>query len=165
MLKKILLAIAVAIPALVSAQTVKIGIIDTEAIITTIPDAKAADTQLAEVSKKFEAEFGKLQAEFNNKVEEYNKLPQDELSTIKERKARDIEDTRARIEQFRESAAQELQKKQAELFAPIQQKIMNAIESVGKEGNFTIIQEKTQLLYFAAPAEDITPLVKKKLGI
>lgn len=165
MLKKIVLAIMIAIPALLSAQNVKIGIIDTDAIIGTLPDAKAAQTQLEEVSKRFDAEYQKLTNEFNTKVQEFQALPENELQSIKERKQRDIEDTQVRIQQFQQTARDELQKKQAELFAPIQQKVMDAIESVGKEGGYTIIQEKAALLFYAAPAEDITAKVKAKLGI
>ncbi len=165
MLKRFLLAALIAIPALLGAQNVKIGVIDTDAIITAMPEAKEADNKLADISKKFEAEFQNLNKEYNTKVEEFQKLPETELQTIKDRKARDIEDTQTRIMQFQQQAREELQKQQATLFAPIQQKIMDAIESVGKEGGFTIIQEKGALLFYAAPAQDITPLVKTKLGI
>ena len=51
--------------------------------------------------------------------------------------------------------------------APIMQKVKSAIESVGKEGNFTLVQDLNPQLtfYYSSPAEDITPLVKVKLGL
>ena len=62
---------------------------------------------------------------------------------------------------------QDLQKMQAELMAPIQQKISQAVESVGREGNYSLIQiYSPQLtLYRAEPVEDVTPAVKAKLGV
>lgn len=165
MLKRLFLAIAIAVPAILSAQNIKIGVIDSDQIISQLPAAKTAETQLADISKKYEADYAKLMEEYQRKVEEFQKLEEKELPAIKERKARDIEDTQVRIQQFQQTAREDLQKKQAELFAPIQQQVMNAIESVGKEGSYTIIQERASLLYYSAPAEDITPLVKKKLGI
>ena len=43
MLKKILLAVAVAIPMFASAQTVKIGIVDTNAVFQAMPDNSRSD--------------------------------------------------------------------------------------------------------------------------
>jgi outer membrane protein len=165
MLKRILLVLAIALPMLMSAQTVKIGVVDTQTILENHPDLKTAQTKLAEFSKKYEDEFAKLRTEYTNKVEEYQKLPADEPASIKERKAKDIQDLETRIQQYSQDAQTAIQKEQSTLFQPIQQKVLDAIEAVGKENGFTIIQEKDALIYYAAPAEDITTLVRKKLGI
>ena len=51
--------------------------------------------------------------------------------------------------------------------APIFAKLKTAVEAVGREGGFSLIQDNNpQLtLYYGAPTEDITPKVKAKLGI
>jgi outer membrane protein len=165
MLKRILMVVALALPMLLSAQTVKIGVVDTQEIFTNHPDTKAADTKLATVSKKYEDEYAKLREEYTRKVDEVKNLSDDEPQSIRDRKVKDIQDFQTRIAQFEQEAQTALQKEQETLIQPIQQKILDAIESVAKENNFTVIQEKSALLYYAAPAEDITPLVKKKLGI
>ena len=71
------------------------------------------------------------------------------------------------IESFREMASQDIQKQQEALFAPIQQKLMDAIKSVGAEGKFTYIFDLAYpiVIYQGAPSEDVTPLVKAKLGL
>ena len=53
------------------------------------------------------------------------------------------------------------------LMAPIFEKATKAIESVGKEGSYTLVQalDPQQTFYYSSPAEDITPLVKTKLGL
>ena len=50
---------------------------------------------------------------------------------------------------------------------PIQQKIQQAVESVGREGNYSLIQmyDPQLTLYYASPVEDITSVVKAKLGV
>ncbi len=48
---------------------------------------------------------------------------------------------------------------------PIIQKIKDAIDAVGREGGYSMIQEKDAVRFFAAPVDDITPQVKGKLGI
>ena len=62
---------------------------------------------------------------------------------------------------------QDLNKMQSDLYGPIQQKIAQAIESVGREGNYSLIQmyDPQLVLYHAAPVEDVTPAVKAKLGV
>ena len=51
--------------------------------------------------------------------------------------------------------------------APIVAKIHTAVESVGKEGGYTLIQPLDQqlVLYYQEPCSDITSLVKAKLGL
>ena len=51
------------------------------------------------------------------------------------------------------------------LMQPIVQKIKDAIDAVGREGGYSLIQEKGAVIFFAAPVDDITPAVKAKLGI
>ena len=74
MLKKILavMAVALLLPAIAAAQ--KFGTIDVNAIFTAMPETTAAQTQLQEVSKKYEAEYKKLEEEVNNKVQEFQAL-------------------------------------------------------------------------------------------
>ena len=168
MLKKILLAVLLALPMLASAQTtqtVKIGLVNSESILTAMPESTAAQESLANLSKQLEDQMAQLQNEMNRKVEEFKALGEDTPVTIRDQKMKDIQDYQTKLETFYQNAQQELSRKQQELMAPIISKINDAIQSVGKEGSYTIIQETAAVLYFGAPAEDITPLVKAKLGL
>ena len=64
-------------------------------------------------------------------------------------------------------AAQDLQKQQETLLAPITDKIQKAIQAVGAEGGYTFIYDLSipAVVYTGAGAEDVTPQVKAKLGI
>lgn len=167
MIKKILIALAVALPMLASAQTVKIGLVDVNAVIGAHPDTQAAQTKLTDAQKKYQAEGQKLEQEMQRMFEEYQKTASSDLPAIRERKEKELTEYQAKLEQFSNSASQDLQKMQAELMQPIMMKVQQAIESVGKEGNFTLIQmlDPTLVFYHAAPAVDVTNDVKAKLGI
>lgn len=165
MIKKILLMAAVALPLLASAQTLKVGIVDTNEIIGKMPETTAAQNTLNEAQKKYQAELQNIDAEFQRQLEEFQNMKEDELPAIKDRKARQLQETQQKGEAFQQQVIQDLQRQQEELMAPVIQKVKSAIESVGKEGGYTLIQEMAGQLYFAAPVEDITPLVKAKLGI
>ncbi|MDE6011012.1 MAG: OmpH family outer membrane protein, partial [Muribaculaceae bacterium] len=112
-------------------------------------------------------EFNKLGEEMNRLVDEYQKMSENELPAIKERKTRELSDYQQKYQQFEQTAMQDLQKMQNDLYGPIQQKIAQAVESVGREGNYSLIQmyNPTLTLYYADPVEDITPAVKAKLGV
>ena len=48
---------------------------------------------------------------------------------------------------------------------PIQEKVMNAIKTVGNENGFTMIFPEGVPAYVAADVQDVTALVKTKLGV
>ena len=158
MLKKILLAVAIALPMFgASAQTVKIGLVDTNTIVQAMPETTEAQTKLADASKKYEDEYARLGEEMKRLYDELNNMKPDEPQAIKDRKTRE----------FTDQQQKDLAKMQQELMAPIFAKLKTAVEAVGREGGFSLIQDNNpQLtLYYGAPTEDITPKVKAKLGI
>lgn len=165
MFKKIILAVALMLPVFgASAQTLKLGLVDTNTLIQAHPDTQAAQKKIEDASKKYDEEYQKLGQEFQRL---YGELKDDDLPAIKERKTKELQDYSAKIQAFEQNAQQDLARMQQELLAPIIQKIKDAIESVGKEEGFSLIQENSPqiVFYYAAPVVDITPKVKSKLGL
>lgn len=167
MLKKILLAIAVMCSMVASAQTVKIGLVDTNAILTAMPEVTAAQQKMQETQNKYEAQYKALSEELQKQYEELANMKEDELPAIRDNKTRAFTDNQQKMQQFEQNVVQEMQKLQNDLMAPIFTKMKDAIESVGREGNYTLVQalDPQNIFYYSAPAEDITPLVKNKLGL
>ena len=83
MFKKILLAVAVALP--LSAMAQKFGVVDIEAVFTAMPEYTAMQTQLQETSKKYEDEFMKLQEEVNKLYADYQTLEKDASTPMQSR--------------------------------------------------------------------------------
>ena len=166
MIKKLFLMAAVALPLFASAQAIKVGLVDTNEIISKLPATAVANAKLQESQKKYQAEFQRIEEEFQRQYEEFQNMKEDELPAIKERKARALQETQQKAEAFQQQVMQDLQKQQDELMAPVIQKVRGAIESVGKENGFNLIQDLAGgQLYWAAPVEDITSIVKTKLGL
>lgn len=76
MIKKLLVAIMIALPALGFAQS-KFGIVNSEAIFQDLPEVKSATEQMQAAQQKLEAEYKNLTDEFNKKYEELQKLTDD----------------------------------------------------------------------------------------
>lgn len=164
MIKKILLAILIALPFCGFAQG-KFGTVDVQAIVQGMPEFAAMQTQLETSSKTYETEFQKLQEEFQKKYTEFQQLDASTLESIKERRMQEIQELSQKIEQFRNTASQDLQRQQEQLMAPIQQKIQDAIKAVGDENNYTFIFETIAAAYVGRDVTDVTPLIKTKLGV
>lgn len=167
MFKKILLLIAVLLP--MSAFAQKFGVVDIQAVFTAMPETTAMQTQLQNSSKQFEDEFKKLTAEVEKLYAEYQTIEQDANTpqTIKDRRMQEIQERYSKMEQFRQSAEQDLARQQQQLMEPINAKVLDAIKAVGQEGSYTLIlpREEGLLLYMGNDVVDVTSNVKVKLGL
>lgn len=163
MIKKLVLACLIALPAMAFAQ--KFGYVDTQSLLSNLPAMKEVQTQLEATTAKYEAEFTNLRTELEKKYTEFQQMDESTPQAIKERRVQEINDFEQKIQQFRNTAAQDIQAQQEKLMAPIQQQVMTAIQSVGNEGGYTFIFENGQMLYTGADVVDVTTAVKAKLGI
>lgn len=167
MIKRLILAALVALP--FSALAQKFGVVDVETVFQAMPESAAAQTQMTDASKKYEDEFQKLREEVDKLFAEYQTLEKDPSTpqAIKERRLSELQEREQKVQQFRNTATQDLARLQEQLMLPIQQKLGEAVKAVGQEGNFTFIfpNEQGFLLYTGTDVTDVTALVKTKLGI
>ena len=66
MLKKIIIALFVALPMCVFAQTYKFGTVNSQELFSLMPDRVEAEKKLQEINKRYEDEFLKLQEELKD---------------------------------------------------------------------------------------------------
>lgn len=165
MLKKLFIAVLCCLPLAVGAQTLKFGTINTAEVLAVMPERAEAEKQMQELTRRYEDEFVKLQEDFQKKYAEVQAMGDTVPETILMRRYEELQAMDQRIASFRQVAEQDIAKKQEELFMPIQQKLMDAIATVGKENGFTYIFDANAPYYTGTGNEDVTPLVKAKLGI
>ena len=114
---------------------------------------------------KYEEELKKLQEKIEKDFADFQALDASTPESIKERRMQDIQQQEQKMQQFHSTAMQDLQRQQAALMAPIQEKIQSAIQAVGKENNLTFIFESNVPLYVGTDVTDVTSMVRTKLGI
>ncbi len=167
MIKKFLIAVAIAVPMLASAQTAKFGTINAEEVFAVMPESKTAQDEIAAASKQYEDEYAKLNAEMQKKFTEYQALQNDASTpqSIKDRRLQEMQDLDQKAQQFAETAKMDLQRKQQQLMQPIQEKLIKAIQEVGANNGFTMIFPAGVAYFTSTEVVDITPLVKTHLGI
>ena len=85
-------------------------------------------------------------------------------SSVRKIREQELLEMQNRIQEFQYSVQEDMEEKQLELAKPFQDKIQNAINAVAKEHQYNYIFD-TQILLYSDGGDDITPLVKKKLGL
>lgn len=157
----------------ISAQKYKFGHTDSQKILQQMPELKDAQKKLQAEQKKIEERLLSMRTEYQNKVQAYMEneqlaaeSPEKWDALTKADKEAEITSLEERITKYQTNAEQSLITKQEELYQPILKKIKDAIKDVAEEGNYIYIFDVNALLYYSeTKSTDVTPMVKKKLGI
>lgn len=152
------------LPVVATAQQ-KIATVNSQELITAMPEMKAAQERLQELDQKYTAEMQTMNDEYQKKLELYMKDKDGLSEALLKSREQELTDLQNRIQRSYQAMQQDMEKQQATLMAPIQQKLIDAIKKVGDAGGYTYVMEATMMLYAAPSAVDLTAEVKKQLGI
>ena len=167
-MKRFILSLMLLLPlSMVVAQEVKFAVVKFYDILYIMPEATAVENELMALSQRWQAELQTLENDFNRKQADFTNQRDSLSENIRILRIQEIEDIRTRLENLAQMAQQDTEKKQVELLQPLQDKIINAIEQVGDENNYTMVfmMNPNTILYVGKTAVDITDQVKAKLGI
>ncbi len=167
-MKKLILILACSVGAIFSsyAQSNKIGYINSQELLSIMPEVKKADADLKAYAKSFEDQLETMSKEYQKKLSDYQAQEKTLTDAVKEVKQGEIQSLGARIESTQKSAEEKVGTKKQELFKPILDKADKAIKEVAKEKAFDYVFDTANgaLLVFK-DSDNILPLVKAKLGI
>jgi outer membrane protein len=128
------------------ANAQKFGYVDTEYILGSMTEYKAAQKQLNELSSKWEADLKILKEEVDKMYKDY-KAEEILLSPTQKKEREDAivakEEAMKKFEQDKFGVNGELFKKRLELIRPIQEKISVAILAVAKKNGLDFIFDKS----------------------
>jgi outer membrane protein len=167
-MNKIALFLAAAI-LFVSAGTAnaqKTGYISLDEIVGLMPELRKVDSLL----QRYQSDT--INGEFASIVQEYNykdsiMSSKDTLTipaNVKAQYRQDIQGLAYQIQNWQAIAQQAIQNKQSELLEPIYVKVMGALNAVAKENGYSYVYNK-EVLLVAPPADNLLPLVAKKLNV
>jgi outer membrane protein len=155
------------LPAQVSAQ-LKIGHINTNNLIASMPEADSAQAQLQALNDELSRTGEELQVEYRKALVDYENKRDSLTALVRRTKEAALQDMMSRIQEFGNNSQIELQNRQEELFQPILVKAQNAIQSVAEEKGFDYVLDTGTGAVLTIPKDeslDILPLVQAKLGI
>ena len=143
----------------------KMGYISLNELITDMPEYKKADTSLVDFQNALNQNFDDMKKEFDEKNNQLSSKDTAQFTKAQlEIKRKQLGELYLRLQGYQQNASQQYQQKQQELMGPIQKKAQETVQQVAKENGFTYVFLKDALLV-SPPAEDLLPLVKKKLGL
>lgn len=166
-MKKIILIAAAALMTIsASAQNYKFAHVNFNELVMLMPAADSARAQMAASQQEAQDTYKSMTDEFQAKYTQYQQKSSTWTPAIRESKEKELQDIQGRIEEFNQSIQQELQQQQNQLMAPIQQKAIDVVNKLAKDGGYIYVFEQSSLLYFnAAQSVDLTPAARKALGI
>lgn len=152
---------------LVHAQ--KFACIDSEYILSNIPEYKQAQKELEEVSLQWQKEIENKLSEVDKMYKSFQAeallLPSD-LKVKKENEIIAAEKEAKALQKQRFGSDGDLSKKRSELVKPIQDKVYNAIEKIAQEKNYSAIFDKAggASLLYVDNKTDISDMILSELG-
>jgi outer membrane protein len=143
----------------------KIGTINLAELIPNMPEYKKADTAMNEFNNALQQQYQDMVTEYQQQSALLGSKDTSKYTSAQlEIKRKDLGDLLTKLQGWQQQAQQMQQQKNQDLLAPIQKKALEAIQAVAKENGYSYVISKDQLLV-SPPADDILPLVKKKLGL
>jgi len=164
-----LVALLFLLPTVTFGQKVlKFGHLNSQEIIQIMPERDSAVIKLQKFRKELSDTYDGLNTEFNTKYQKFAEEEKTLNDLVKKTRQEELQQMQGRIQQFQETANQQIPQKESELMQPIIEKLKKAIADVGKDGGFIYIFDisgNSNVLFFSADSQDISSLVKAKLGL
>lgn len=159
----ILMALALASEAQAQAD-LKIGYIDSQAILDQDPAARAAQQQFEASLTTYQAEVQQMGEELQELIDSYEQ--QQAMLSAEARSTRE-EEIRVKQGQYQQRISeleQQASVRQAELVEPVMERITAVIEEIRAEGSYSMIFDvAAQGIISADPVLDLTPEVVRRL--
>ncbi|MBI3233086.1 MAG: OmpH family outer membrane protein [Bacteroidetes bacterium] len=147
----------------VFAQT-KIGYINVDEIFALMPETRKADSTLAIYQKELADAYAEQETELNAAIEKFIKDSITMTAVAKEAKRSDLQTRVSGMSKKKQGFNDSFEKEKDKQIKPIQDKLLATIKAVAKENGYGHVLYKDQAIVFPE-TDDITSLVKKKLGI
>ncbi len=165
-MKQLFIALGLILTMAAAQAQQKIGYINSEELIMSMPEAKKADAEISSYAKTFQDQLTTMQKELETKYKAYEAGVKTMTEAMKDVKEKELNDLNNRIQSTQQTAEEKIGNKRQELLKPITEKADNAIQAVAKEKGYSYIFDASAGgIIFALPTDNILEDVKKKLGI
>ena len=140
-------------------------------VMQALPDWRNAVTELTAIGDQYRADLQSMQDEINTKLEKYQKEVNEQTPVnIRERKEAEIRQLQERYEQAAQDNTNSYQQQQQQKMEPIQKKILDAVNTVARSGNYVYVIDKSaaqqnNMIINEAQSADVTSKIMDVLKI
>ena len=143
----------------------KVAHINSQALISEMPEVKEAQAQLEKLQKTYQTEIEASMKEYQTKLQTYSADAQNQTEVTNQARQKELAGMEQNIQQYQQTAAQDIQKKQADLLKPLIDKARAAIQKVAKSQGFDYVIDATEGgSLILAGGKDLLEEVKIELG-
>lgn len=165
-MKKLLLGAVMALGIMSASAQTKIGYINTDELMSIMPEAAKINTDLNEYQATLQQQGLALAKEADTKRDQFFKDSATFSNSKKEIVRDELVKLYSRLQGYEQEAQEKSQKYAQDKIAPVRVKALDAIKAVAKERGYTyVIDEASNALLVMPPGDDLLPMVKTKLGI
>jgi outer membrane protein len=165
-MKKLLLGAVMAVGMLSASAQTKIGYINSDELMSVMPEAAKINTDLNEYQATLQQQGLTLQKEADAKRDQYFKDSSTFSNSKKEIVRDELVKLYSRLQNYDQEAQEKAQQYAQTKIGPLKIKALDAIKLVAKERGYTyVLDQAANALLVMPPADDLMPMVKAKLGI
>jgi outer membrane protein len=160
-MKKLVLVFAIFVSLTSIAQS-KIGHVNTQKLLDTLPSRKAAMIQIQDFEKRGMEELKEMETELQKKYSKYMSEQASLTPVLKQYEEEQLQKKQQAMQQREQELQQKMQQLGNELNEPILKRVKKAIEIIAGRKKLNYVVDETSTLYFAG-GSDITNEVMNEL--
>lgn len=148
----------------------KVGYIDSEFILSKIPEYNGIGERLSIISQQWKKEIDEFQKEITDLTTDFDAKSILYTEEVRSQKKKEIEVKQQKLDQFKNAKygpSGEYFKRQQELIEPLQQRILEAVNKIAVRDKYDYIFDRTgdYLFLFTSPQWNVSEEVLLELGI
>lgn len=149
----------------VQAQS-KMAHVNTQELVGAMPETKQMQEELKRIGQAYDTDYKNMGSSLQAKLKKYDAEAATQTDSENQKRGVEVQELQKKLQLFAQSAQQEIQKKQEDLYKPIAEKVQKAIADVAAEKGIQYVFDAspgTGLLVYKG--DDLMAAVKAKLGI
>ncbi|QGY44476.1 hypothetical protein GM418_12645 [Maribellus comscasis] len=148
-------------------ESLKIGHINYTEIVMKMPEMDSIQRILNKEAEEIENVYNELIEEHEKNVQKYEAEQESYSEFLKNTKQKELIEAAGKIQEFRQNAAEQLEKRNMELFHPVHLKIDKAIEQIARKNHYTYIFDiiSGKIVYHSENSIDLNSIVLNELSI
>jgi len=150
-------------PLAASAADMKIGVVDTNAILSNSAEGKRIQESIKKKAEELGRPLGTKRQSLGREVEEFQKQAGVMKEDVRKRKAQELEKKMADFDKQAADADKQLAQFRETALTPLTKKMDQALEQISKDEKIDLILDKSVVL-ISNKALDLTDKVRSKFG-
>ena len=138
-MKKLFLLIVLGVLSLTANAQTRFGYFSFDNVLKSMPDYVIAQRSIDDLRQKYDAEMKRAEDEFNSKYEEFLDVQKDLVPAILRKRQAELQEMMQKNINFKNESQRLLKQAEADAFAPVKNKLYNALTKVGQAQGYAFI--------------------------